>query len=204
MMKAAHHGTDLMQSTRPMSAPGGHRRRGQEAPEETLIRTLYEEHGRVLLSYATRLTGGDRATAEDIVQETLLRAWRNAGVLMNGRGSVRGWLLTVARNLVIDRARARSVRPGEIVGAPYRHPMTRDHGETTVDSMVVMEALEQLSPEHREILVEVYFRQSSVAEAAEKLGLPPGTVKSRTFYAMRAMRQLLGHMLEPEALEMAG
>src|SRR3954464_3392388 len=88
-------------------------RKREAAADEALIRSLYEEHGRALLAYATRLTG-DRATAEDVVQETLVRVWKNPDVLVNGRGSVRGWLLTVVRNIVIDRARARSSRPAEV------------------------------------------------------------------------------------------
>jgi RNA polymerase sigma-70 factor (ECF subfamily) len=198
--RPAHGGGRLTLLAADGPARGVRHRRSPESPDESLIRTLYQEHGRALLAYTTRLTGGDRAGAEDIVQETLLRAWRNAGVLTNGRGSVRGWLLTVARNLVIDRARARSVRPAEVTGSPFRHPTSRDHSDTVVDSMVVLDALEQLSADHREILVEVYFRERSVAETAEKLGLPPGTVKSRTFYAMRALRQVLGDQMAPAAV----
>jgi RNA polymerase sigma-70 factor (ECF subfamily) len=150
---------------------------------ETLIRTLYAEHGRSLLAYATRLTG-DRAAAEDVVQETLVRAWKHADDLTTGKGSVRGWLLTVARNIVTDRARARAVRPAEVADAG-------DHSESVVNTMVVMDALDKVSPEHREVLVQLYYRGRSVAEAAKELGVPPGTVKSRSYYALRALRAVL-------------
>ncbi len=76
---------------------------------ETLIRTLYAEHGRSLLAYATRLTG-DRAAAEDVVQETLVRAWKHAGDLTEGKGSVRGWLLTVATNGSVVEAEKLTIR----------------------------------------------------------------------------------------------
>lgn len=89
-------------------------RRG--STDEALIKSVYEEHGHALLAYATRLTG-DRAAAEDVVQETLIRAWRHSEVLVNGKGSVRGWLLTVARNIITDRYRAKAARPPEVSGA---------------------------------------------------------------------------------------
>src|SRR5829696_4032877 len=102
--------------------PGQSSRRQQGAADEALIRTLFEEHGRAVLAYATRLTG-DRAAAEDVVQETLLRAWKHHEKLVEGQGSVRGWLLTVARNLVTDRARARAVRPTEVAEVVERPPV---------------------------------------------------------------------------------
>jgi RNA polymerase sigma-70 factor (ECF subfamily) len=152
---------------------------------------VFEEHGRALLAYATRLLG-ERHAAEDVVQETLVRAWRNPEVLVNGKGSVRGWLLTVVRNLVIDRARARAARPTEVAEAPVSAATTSDHAESVVDSVVVLEALDRLSDEHREVLVEIYLRGSSVAQAATTLGIPPGTVRSRSFYALRALRAWAG------------
>jgi RNA polymerase sigma-70 factor (ECF subfamily) len=157
---------------------------------ETLIRALYAEHGRSLLAYATRLTG-DRAAAEDVVQETLLRAWKHADDLTSGHGSVRGWLLTVARNLITDRARARAVRPAEVADVVDKPPVEVDHSESVVNSMVVMEALDKVSPEHREVLVQLYYRGRTVSEAAKELGVPPGTVKSRSYYALRALRAVL-------------
>ena len=70
--------------------------------DEALVHAVYREHGRAMLAYATRLLD-DRAAAEDVVQEALIRAWRHPEVLTNGKGSIRGWLLTVVRNLVTDR-----------------------------------------------------------------------------------------------------
>ncbi|MER6911690.1 sigma-70 family RNA polymerase sigma factor [Streptomyces sp. NPDC000594] len=161
----------------------------QRTSDDVLIRGLYEEHGRALLTYAQRLTG-DRGAAEDIVQETLIRAWRHPEALVNGKGSVRGWLLTVARNIVTDRFRARAARPTEVAESPANGPVEQDHAESVVDSMVVMEALDRLSPEHREVLLEIYFQGHTVAEAARTLGIPAGTVKSRSHYALKALREL--------------
>jgi RNA polymerase sigma-70 factor (ECF subfamily) len=161
--------------------------RPKRAKGEDLIRHLYEEHGRSLLAYATRLTG-DRAAAEDVVQETLLRAWKHADDLENGTGSVRGWLLTVVRNIITDRIRARASRPHEVEEPAELLAVQRDHAQTVVDSMTVLGAMDGLSPEHREVLVEIYYRGRTVAEAAEFLGVAPGTVKSRSYYALRALR----------------
>jgi RNA polymerase sigma-70 factor (ECF subfamily) len=164
---------------------------------EALIRSLYDEHGRSVLAYATRLTG-DRAAAEDVVQETLLRAWKHADNLVEGKGSVRGWLLTVARNIITDRARARAVRPVEVAEVEDHPPVEGDHSESVVNTMVVLDALDQVSPEHREVLVELYYNGRSMAEAAHELGVPPGTVKSRSYYALRALRAVINGP-EPEA-----
>ena len=160
----------------------------QSGSDEALIRALYEEHGRALLAYATRLTG-DRAAAEDVVQEALVRAWRHPDSLANGKGSVRGWLLTVIRNIVVDQVHARSRRPPEVAESPPDAAVEQDKTEQIVTSMVVVDALNRLSPEHREVLEQVYLKGNTVAEAAKELGIPPGTVKSRSFYALRAPRE---------------
>src|ERR671917_1513976 len=97
--------------------------------DEALVHAVYSEHGRAMLAYATRLLG-DRAAAEDVVQEALIRAWRHPEVLTNGKGSIRGWLLTVVRNLVTDRQRARAARPAEVAETAAAGDLTavvRDH-----------------------------------------------------------------------------
>ena len=160
------------------------------ARDEALVRPIYQEHGRALIAYATRLTG-DRAAAEDVVQETLIRAWRHPEVLTNGRGSTRGWLLTVARNLVTDRVRARAARPQEVSEMPDSPPVERDHADRVVASVTVLRAMDGLSEDHRGVLEELYFHGRSLAEAATALGIPAGTVKSRSYYALRALRERL-------------
>lgn len=155
--------------------------------DEALLRALLDEHGRALLGYATRLTG-DRALAEDVVQETLLRAWRHAGSLDPARGSLRPWLFTVARHVVVDLIRARGARPPEVGGDVLAAVAVGDDIDRAVETWTVAAALDALTPEHRAVLIETYYRGSSVAQAAQRLGIPPGTVKSRAFYALRELR----------------
>jgi RNA polymerase sigma-70 factor, ECF subfamily len=166
-------------------------RDGGDEALEALIAAVYREHGRAMLAYATRLLG-DRAAAEDVVQEALIRAWRHPEVLTNGKGSIRGWLLTVIRNLVTDRQRARAARPAEVAetaGTGAEAAVERDHADQVVASVTVLEALEGLSDDHRGVLDQLYFQGRSLGETASVLGIPAGTVKSRTYYALRALRR---------------
>lgn len=160
------------------------------ASEIDLMRTLHDEHAGALWAYVVSLTGGDRSRAEDVVQETLLRAWRHPQVLDQSSGSARGWLFTVARRIVIDDWRASRSRP-ELVTAEPPERSVADETERTVTAAVMTEALRRLSPEHRNVLFECFYRGASVAEAAGRLGIPAGTVKSRTHYALRALRLAL-------------
>src|SRR5215217_3683131 len=100
----------------------------REVADEALVRSLFQAHGRAMLAYATQLTR-DRAAAEDVVQEALVRAWRHPDSLVNGKGSVRGWLLTVVRNIVTDQVRARNARPTEGAESPTTVPVERDHAD---------------------------------------------------------------------------
>lgn len=159
--------------------------------EDAALRVLYEQHAAPLLAYALRLTGGDRGRSEDIVQETLLRAWRHPEALDPDRGPVRSWLFTVARNVAVDAHRARKARPPEVGDDALAVVPAVDEIEQALDTWLIADALASLSPDHRAVLVETYYRGRSVAEAAVVLGVPPGTVKSRTFYALRALRLVL-------------
>jgi RNA polymerase sigma-70 factor (ECF subfamily) len=184
-----------MSSTLTLAGPSRfgsprHRGGGVTSSEADLLRALHDEHAGVLWAYVVNLTNGDRAKAQDVVQETLLRAWRNPKVLDQSGGSARGWLFTVARRIVIDEWRAGRSRP-EVVTADVPERAVSDATDRLVDRHIIMAALRTLSIEHREVLLECYFRGSSVAEAAETLGVPAGTIKSRTHYALRALRLAL-------------
>jgi RNA polymerase sigma-70 factor (ECF subfamily) len=164
-------------------------RRGGAVPtsDSELLRALHDEHAGVLWAYVVRLTNGDRGRAQDVVQETLLRAWRNPQVLDQSKGSARGWLFTVARRIVIDEWRTNRHKAEFVTDAVPEVPV-EDATERFADRELVVAALRTLSDEHREVLVECYVRGSSVAQAAVALGIPAGTVKSRSHYALRALR----------------
>ena len=159
-----------------------------------LMRRLHDEHAAALWGYCLRLTGNDRPRAEDVVQETLLRAWRHPSVLDESRGSVRGWLFTVARNIVIDEWRAHRAHSEYPVADVPDAADSVDRTDQLLLSWVVADALSKLSAEHRAVLTECYFRGQPVAEAARHLDIPEGTVKSRTHYALRALRLALEEM----------
>jgi RNA polymerase sigma-70 factor (ECF subfamily) len=158
-----------------------------------LIEQLHREHATALWHYSMRLTGSDRARAEDVVQETLLRAWRHPESLDPARGSTRAWLFTVARRLVIDDWRSARNRR-ESVHAEVPDRVVVDESEQVLQQWVVAQALTRLSPEHRAVLRECYFQGRSVAEASRALGIPEGTVKSRTHYALMNLRLALQEM----------
>jgi len=156
-----------------------------------LMQQLHDEHASALWGYCLSLTGHDRAKAEDVVQETLLRAWRNLDRLDTDDRPVRPWLFTVAQHLAVDAHRARRARPQEVGDAALAAVPDLDQIEGALDRIVVTDALESLSAEHRAVIVETYYRGRTVAEAAGVLGIPPGTVKSRCYYALRALKLAL-------------
>ena len=161
-----------------------------ESPVATMTQ-LHDEHAAALWGYCLRLTGHDHARAEDVAQETFLRAWRSLPKLDESAGSVRAWLFKVARNIVIDDWRTKRSQREFAVSEVPEVPSEVDRTDQLLVSWVVADALTRLSPEHRAVLVECYYKGQSVAEASRRLGVPEGTVKSRTHYALRALRLAL-------------
>jgi RNA polymerase sigma-70 factor, ECF subfamily len=156
------------------------------------IARLHTDHGDFLVAFVMRLTGGDRHWAEDVVQETLLRAWRHADALLGGGApSMLPWLTTVARRIVSNDRRSRRARPQEVDPAPLEVLAVPDETERALHRAILIDALKGMAVAHRRVVVEMYLRGRTVEEVSRVLGVPPGTVKSRSFYAMRALRAAL-------------
>lgn len=162
---------------------------GRGGAEAALMQALYDEHAAILWRYALRLTG-DAGQAEDVVQETLLRAWQHPEVVGDKERSARAWLFTVARNIIIDDRRSARFRnvvaSNDESGVPEQS--TPDEVNAALDRLLIADALAHLSAEHRAVIERSYYRGWTTAQTARDLGIAEGTVKSRLHYAVRALR----------------
>lgn len=180
---------------RQMNQKGGSSVSPDVTADAEFVKALHAQHGGPLFAFCVRYTG-DRGRAEDVVQEVMVRAWRNLDQLELGDRSIRPWLMTCARNVLTDEHRAAGARPRLVNddNALAGLAVGGDDIDRAVESWTMAEALQRLSDEHRDVLIECYWLGRSVAEAAQTLGVPPGTVKSRTYYALRALRLALEEM----------
>ncbi len=167
---------------------------GSAAPrlDEATLAELYRLHGAHLLRALLRLTNGDHGRAEDILQETLLRAWNNPGAIADGAERARPWLFTVARRIAIDHFRMVAARVQEVADeAPEDHGRVDDPFDAVLEAHDLDVVLDRLPAHHRDVVVELHLKGRSIAQAAETLGVPVGTVKSRNHHAIRALRPIL-------------
>jgi RNA polymerase sigma-70 factor, ECF subfamily len=161
--------------------------------DDEAFRLMYKEYSPMLFGYLMRWTSSNRQLSEDVLQETLLRAWRKLDQLHHTAGSLRPWLFTVARRVLVDHHRRTNARPQEVDGTHIDAcaVAVEDQIEPMLASVVVSDALASISEAHRNVLRELYFRGRSTEEAAKALGIPRGTVLSRSYYALRALRSAL-------------
>ena len=168
-------------------------RDGLGGDPDAAIRLLYSHYAEALHGYVEQFCP-DRASADDIVQETFIRAWRHLPQLSADDRPVRPWLFRVARNLLTDANRAARARP---VTVPVTVPEQAgeagtDSGlEEILDRQLVSAALAHLSPAHQAVLVETFYRGGTMAAVARELGIPHGTARSRLHYALDALRKQL-------------
>jgi RNA polymerase sigma-70 factor (ECF subfamily) len=160
------------------------------ADANAAVRQLYSLHATALHSYVQRFCP-DRASADDIVQETFIRAWRHLPQLVDDDRPVRPWLFRVGRNLLTDASRAARSRPVTVRAEPADGARDDAGLDQVLDRQLVSGALQHLSPEHRTVLVETFYRGSTLATVAGQLGIPHGTARSRLHYALHALRQQL-------------
>jgi RNA polymerase sigma-70 factor (ECF subfamily) len=175
--------------------PRSHERFRRDDPDAARMRLLYNRHAVALWRYALRLTR-DPVRSEDIVQETLLRAWERPEVSDDSERSARAWLCTVARNMIIDDTRTSRFR-NEVSWrdvAESAEPAGADEVNTALDRVLIAEAFARLSAEHRAVIWRSFYLRWTAAQIAQDLHIPKGTVKSRLHSALRELRLSLLEM----------
>jgi RNA polymerase sigma-70 factor (ECF subfamily) len=165
--------------------------------DRSAFEDLYRRYARPVFGLALRRLG-DRGRAEDAVQETFASIWRSAGSYRPDRGPGAPWLYAVARNAIVDRARARTDIPAEIPEEAGNEAGPLERVEQNWVAWRVHRALEELPEREREVVSLAYWSGLSQSEVAEFLGIPLGTVKTRTRAALSRLADLLGDELEPE------
>ncbi|WP_411374571.1 sigma-70 family RNA polymerase sigma factor [Arthrobacter sp. MPF02] len=157
--------------------------------DEDVVESIYREHGPALRRFVVSASH-DPQMAEDVVQETLLRVWQQAPDI---NGSLRSYLYRTARNIMIDNYRRAQRRPESLESSPDPAEVM-ERVDDLLNRVLVEEALLRLTKEHRDVLVALHYRRFTVNETAVQLNIPSGTVKSRAYYAVRALRTILDEM----------
>ncbi|MDX8048525.1 sigma-70 family RNA polymerase sigma factor [Lentzea sp. BCCO 10_0798] len=158
------------------------------------LRDVYAAHGPEIYRFALRQLGDGQA-AEEAVQEVFLRAWRSAERFDPDLASLRVWLFAIARNVVIDEARARA-RHNRRLHAVAANPPTNisDFADAVLDQRLVEEALLRISDNHRVALVETYLRGRSYRDVAADVGVSQVTLRSRVFFGLKSLRLAMEEM----------
>ncbi|MEO9151086.1 MAG: sigma-70 family RNA polymerase sigma factor [Lapillicoccus sp.] len=166
--------------------------------DEDVVADIYREHAPALRRFVGR-TSVDQSRVDDVVQEAIMRVWRQAPEVT----SMRAYLFQTTRNILIDMHRAAGRRVVEVAEDRDDDSRARVDPRATnpaveidraLDQILVEDALARLQPDHRDVVVALYYRRLTVVEAAAALGIPAGTVKSRAHYAVRSLRAILDEM----------
>lgn len=155
---------------------------------EADLRRAAATYGGELRRYAARHVG-NRSVAEDLVQETWLRAWRAADRFDATRGTLRAWLFAILRNVIVDFGRMQSSRP--LTSPVLPEVSSADDADAVIGAIALADALRQLTEQQREVIFHGHVRERPHDEIAALLGVPVGTVRSRLFYARKALRRAL-------------
>ncbi|MGH7643502.1 MAG: sigma-70 family RNA polymerase sigma factor [Candidatus Dormibacteria bacterium] len=162
---------------------------GDEVTDHEQLGIAFLTHRSELLGFA-RKSLGDQSLAEEAVQETFVRALRARSGFDPRRGAMRSWLFSIERRIIVDLARSRRAHPAQKLDP--NSVAAADQLDVAMRTWNVEEALRRLSGEHRRVVLEIYYRGRSSREVARELGVPEGTVRSRLYYALRALRIALG------------
>lgn len=159
--------------------------------DEDVVAAIYRDHGSALRRFVLGASR-DPHLAEDVVQETVLRVWQQAPEIT---GSLRSYLFRTARNIMIDNYRKAQRRPIEATERDIADPVpAAERTDELLNRVLMEEALLRLSTEHRDVLIALHYRRFTVNESAVQLNIPSGTVKSRAFYGVQALRTILDEM----------
>jgi RNA polymerase sigma-70 factor, ECF subfamily len=150
---------------------------------------LYRRHGGRLYWFGVQALG-DRGLADELVQESFVRLWRTAGRFDLSRGTVAAYLFVVARSIAADLRKRPSSRPLAPVDEE-QVPVWPDETDRIVDALAVQDALNSISPAHREVLMLFHGEQLTQIQISERLGVRLGTVKTRMFHGLRALKAAL-------------
>jgi RNA polymerase sigma-70 factor (ECF subfamily) len=156
---------------------------------------LYRRYARPVFGLALRRLG-DRMRAEDAVQDTFAAIWRSARTYRPERGAGAPWLYAVARNAIVDRSRGRTDTPADAPDAPADEPSPEERAEASYVSWRVHRALEDLPQNERDVIELAYYGGLSQSEVADFLGIPLGTVKTRTRAGLGRLADLLENDLQ--------
>jgi RNA polymerase sigma-70 factor (ECF subfamily) len=191
MTDAGAGGGNTTQDASRRTPPSRRARPVTESADEEGLRIAFLAYSGELYGYARRSLA-DAGAADEVVQETFIRAWRARSRFDPELGSLRTWLFAIERRIVIDHARSRALR--QTSPMPDEMAQVGDDIEKALVGWQVEEALRRLRPEHRQVLVETYYRGRSGREVAVELDIPEGTVRSRLFYALQSLRLTLDEM----------
>jgi RNA polymerase sigma-70 factor (ECF subfamily) len=158
------------------------------AAEPFDLRGAFAEHGSALLGFAVNALR-DRPLAEDCVQETFLRAWRSRASFDAQRGSLRTWLFAIERRVLLDVYRAQQRTPRLVPHDAV--PEAASDDRDPLERLGMAEALARLSAPQREAIVAIHLQGMTYADWSARTGVSVATLRTRVFYALRALRTLL-------------
>ncbi|MDP9457287.1 MAG: sigma-70 family RNA polymerase sigma factor [Actinomycetota bacterium] len=188
--------------TRGVSVEEAREKRGAREGDEALMRrvaaggddgalsALYDRYAGMVYAMGLRLSG-DRSLAEDLVQDVFASVWGKAESFDPSKASLVTWIYRIARNRSTDLDRRRRSRPASAGSEPLVHVVGSEDTRRLAERLDVAEALSRLSPDHQEVLALAYLEGLTQREIALTLGVPLGTVKSRTASALKAMRRTM-------------